>query len=160
MFSSSVRLFLGQRPGRRLARKYEFQIANLRKLIFCVCCTERSAHRVADSTPACSPFVLAAPSVEQAGQPEFVGHSIFTGYRRRSSSATSRLYGSPVFARFFYEGLLRGFRLVRGVPGDFNFFPRLSTESRRRNRQPMKQPWRGSQFGQEQTLATVRFPAR
>ena len=29
---------------------------------------------------------------------------------------------------FRHEGLLRGFRMVRGVPGDFNIFSRLSTD--------------------------------
>ena len=29
---------------------------------------------------------------------------------------------------FRHEGLLRGFRIVRGVPGDFNIFSRLSTD--------------------------------
>ena len=30
--------------------------------------------------------------------------------------------------RFRHEGLLRGFRMVRGHPGDFNIFSRLSTD--------------------------------
>lgn len=30
--------------------------------------------------------------------------------------------------RFRHEGLLRGFRMVRGRPGDFNLFSRLSTD--------------------------------
>ena len=33
---------------------------------------------------------------------------------------------------FCHEGLLRGFRMVRGQPGDFNIFSRLSTDSRPR----------------------------
>ena len=31
--------------------------------------------------------------------------------------------------RFRHEGLLRGFRMVRGRPGDFNIFSRLSTDA-------------------------------
>lgn len=30
--------------------------------------------------------------------------------------------------RFRHEGLLRGYRMVRGIPGDFNIFSRLSTD--------------------------------
>ncbi len=57
-------------------------------------------------------------------------------HRLQATVLVGNLRSERVLARcgFRQEGLLRGYRMVRGLPGDFRMFSRLSTDDTGENK--------------------------